>query len=337
MSSDADRPAEPEEVQATEQPVPGGAEQARLDDDERDEAEAFEPVAAEPGTGGALFDTVPEGSIRRARLAAEAASRATVSVVDDASAGAPLAGVTEQGAAADAGLPAPDAASEAAPGADPAAAPPSATSEPGSVAAKPPRPSYVFLAVTTGVSLGLDLASKGWAKAHFENNEGGPTSVVLIDELFSKLSLSFIYAKNRGGAWGLLQDQSEAVRRPFFLVVSVAAIVFIVSLYRKLTPAQRALRWGLPLVLGGALGNLIDRIRYGFVVDFIDFFVAREGRPAWHWPTFNVADIAIVMGVALMAIDMFTSRPKKKKKAEAPVTSDPSVDGATPPTAPPAA
>ncbi|MBI4950976.1 MAG: signal peptidase II [Myxococcales bacterium] len=332
MSSDADRPAEPDEAEVTEQPVPGGAEQARLDEDERDEAEAFEPVAA-PGPGGALFDTVPEGSIRRARLAAEAASRATVSVVDDPSAGAPPAGAADEGADADAVLPAPDAVSGA--GADPAAVPPIATAEP--VAGKLPRPSYVFLAVTTGVSLGLDLASKGWAKAHFENNEGGPTSVVLIDELFSKLSLSFIYAKNRGGAWGLLQDQSEAVRRPFFLVVSVAAIVFIVSLYRKLTPAQRALRWGLPLVLGGALGNLIDRIRYGFVVDFIDFFVAREGRPAWHWPTFNVADIAIVMGVALMAIDMFTSRPKKKKKAETPVTSDPSVDGATPPTAPPAA
>ena len=78
-------------------------------------------------------------------------------------------------------------------------------------------------------------------------------------------------AKNRGGAWGLLQSTSENVRRPFFLLVSVAAIAFIMTLYRRLQPRQRALKWGLPLVLGGALGNVFDRIRYGHVIDFIDF------------------------------------------------------------------
>ena len=78
-------------------------------------------------------------------------------------------------------------------------------------------------------------------------------------------------AKNRGGAWGLLQSANENVRRPFFLLVSVAAITFIVTLYRRLQPKQRALKWGLPLVLGGALGNVFDRIRYGHVIDFIDY------------------------------------------------------------------
>jgi len=124
--------------------------------------------------------------------------------------------------------------------------------------------------------------------------------------------LNLIYAKNRGGAWGLLQNETEALRRPFFLIVSVAAIVFIVSLYRKLAPQQRALMWGLPLVLGGALGNLIDRIRYGFVVDFIDVYTTMGGQVK-HWPTFNVADISICIGVGLMAIDMFTPRSKKTK------------------------
>jgi len=87
-----------------------------------------------------------------------------------------------------------------------------------------------------------------------------------------------------------------------FLFATAAAAVFIISLYRKLEPHQKALKWALPLVLGGALGNLVDRVRYQHVIDFID--------PYHYWPTFNVADIWIVAGVALMAIDMFTPRPK---------------------------
>jgi Signal peptidase (SPase) II len=78
------------------------------------------------------------------------------------------------------------------------------------------------------------------------------------------------------------------------------------TLYRRLQPRQRALQWGLPLVLGGALGNVFDRIRYGHVIDFIDAHVGEH-----HWPTFNVADIAICVGVGLMAVDMFTTKRGK--------------------------
>ncbi len=173
--------------------------------------------------------------------------------------------------------------------------------------------SYLFLFIVTIVSLVADLATKAWAKGYFESVGRTVREVVLIPNF-----MSIIYAKNRGGAWGLLQSESEAIRRPFFLIVSVVAIVFIVSLYRKLAPGQTALKWGLPLVLGGALGNLVDRIRYGFVVDFVDCYLEWGGRVR-HWPTFNVADIAICVGVGLMAIDMFTSRKKKPKKpADAP-------------------
>ena len=138
-------------------------------------------------------------------------------------------------------------------------------------------------------------------------------------------------AKNRGGAWGLLQSTSENVRRPFFLLVSVAAIAFIVTLYRRLQPQQRALKWGLPLVLGGALGNVFDRIRYGHVIDFIDAHTATRVRSApptraigvdHHWPTFNVADIAICVGVGLMAIDMFTSKRGVARRRLAPSRRD---------------
>lgn len=183
-----------------------------------------------------------------------------------------------------------------------------------------PAPSFWFLAVVSLVSLAADLGSKAWAKGALEDPKvyGGKTIRVIGDHV------AFIFAKNRGGAWGLLQDESEAVRRPFFFVVSLAAIVFIVTLYRRVTPQQTALKWGLPLVLGGALGNLVDRIRYGYVVDFIDVHVTSTFR----WPTFNIADIAIVVGVGLMAIDMFTSRKP------APVAAS---SGAPPPPLPAAA
>jgi signal peptidase II len=158
-----------------------------------------------------------------------------------------------------------------------------------------PTPSYAFLVLVSLSTLAADLGSKTWAEHRLEGYPG-------IVEVW-KNHLALILARNRGGAWGLLQSTSENVRRPFFLLVSVAAIAFIMTLYRRLQPHQRALQWGLPLVLGGALGNVFDRIRYGHVIDFIDAHVGEH-----HWPTFNVADIAICVGVGLMAVDMFTSK-----------------------------
>jgi signal peptidase II len=180
-----------------------------------------------------------------------------------------------------------------------------------------PRPSALFLAAVSIISLVSDVGSKLWAEKRLAEY---PTFITLIDN-----HLMFVLAKNKGGAWGLLQGESENVRRPFFLLVSVAAIAFIVTLYRRLQPRQYALKWGLPLVLGGALGNVFDRIRYGYVIDFIDYRAdwIKKGNELFakyspkhivtdHWPTFNVADIAICVGVALMAIDMLTSRRGKK-------------------------
>lgn len=192
-----------------------------------------------------------------------------------------------------------------------------------------PRPSPTFLAVVSIFSLASDVATKLWAEKRLE---GYPGYITVVEN-----HLMFVLAKNKGGAWGLLQGQSENVRRPFFLLVSVAAIAFIVTLYRRLQPRQHALKWGLPLVLGGALGNVFDRIRYGFVIDFIDYRaewirklneLIQKHKPDHivtdHWPTFNVADIAICVGVALMAIDMMTSRRGKKvRAADVPIEPEP--------------
>lgn len=202
------------------------------------------------------------------------------------------------------------------------------------------RPSPVFLAVLAVVTFVADVSTKLWAEARLEDY---PRYVKVVDE-----HLMFVLAKNKGGAWGLLQGQSENVRIPFFLLVSAAAIAFIVTLYRRLLPSQHALKWGLPLVLGGALGNVFDRIRYGYVIDFIDY------RADWvrklnelvasrvsdhvvtdHWPTFNVADVAICVGVGLMAVDMLVARRSRKPSfADVPVEPDVAPPAAT--EAPPA-
>ena len=180
-------------------------------------------------------------------------------------------------------------------------------------------PSFVFFGVVAAVSLVLDVTSKAWAVTELRR-----LTLLGEESVLVKNHLEFSLAFNRGGAWGLFQDASEAVRKPFFLIVSMAALIFIVSLYHRIHPSQRALRWGLPLVLGGALGNLVDRIVRGSVVDFIDYradwvrlmnegiaalanLASRNWHVTEHWPTFNVADISICVGVGLMAIDMITS------------------------------
>jgi signal peptidase II len=172
----------------------------------------------------------------------------------------------------------------------------------------------VFFGTVADICLIADVSSKAWAEIALTRRPSMQPMVLLEEHL------RFALAYNRGGAWGLLQDASESIRRPFFLLVSAAAIAFIVSLYGKLQPEQRALRFGLPCVLGGALGNLADRVTRGSVVDFIDYradwvqgmneLIAKVSS-GWHvtdhWPTFNVADIAICVGVGLMAVDMLTA------------------------------
>lgn len=176
-------------------------------------------------------------------------------------------------------------------------------------AAPLPKPNYLFLIISSIVFLVADLASKEWAAKRLE---GPNTKIVVIDGYWA-----FDLAKNKGGAWGIFGNQPDYVRLPFFFLISAVAVVFIVSLYRKLETRQVALKWALPLVLGGALGNLADRIRHQHVIDFIDWYYVNADGKAVHWPTFNVADVWIVAGVILMGIDMFTPRRKLPTRAPA--------------------
>jgi signal peptidase II len=133
-------------------------------------------------------------------------------------------------------------------------------------------------------------------------------SVRVIDGFWS-----WRYVENPGAAWGLLAGASEELRIPFFFVVSIGAMIFILWFYRKLRDDQHLLVWSLALVFGGAIGNFIDRLHLSYVVDFIDWYVGRH-----HWPTFNLADAAITVGVSLLVLDMFVNKePSKAAEVEA--------------------
>ena len=200
-------------------------------------------------------------------------------------------------------------------------------------ASAPPAPSttplqWVFLLVIAGVTAGLDLWSKAWAIRKLSMPMPRPVPLctpppgqshymyqryALREITWIRDYLDLRYAENCGGAWGLLHGAREGLRKPFFMLVTIGAVIFILYLYRTLEKGQRAMRWALPLVLGGAIGNLVDRMRLGYVVDFID----AHWRDKYHWPTFNVADIAITVGIGLMLLEYILG-PKKAPAAGKP-------------------
>jgi signal peptidase II len=110
---------------------------------------------------------------------------------------------------------------------------------------------------------------------------------------------NLVLAHNKGAAFSFLAAET-GWQRYLFTGIAAAAVIFMIYLLRRHT-GQRLFCWALALILGGALGNLIDRVMYGYVIDFLDFYI-----PGWrwpHWPAFNIADSAIVVGAALFVID----------------------------------
>jgi signal peptidase II len=102
------------------------------------------------------------------------------------------------------------------------------------------------------------------------------------------------YVRNTGAAFGLFAGSAEIFRRPFLIIVSIVAIGFIFNMLRRLYDDEKGLVTALAFILGGAVGNLIDRIFYGEVIDFLDCYWG-----SYHWPAFNVADSFITIGVGL--------------------------------------
>jgi signal peptidase II len=139
----------------------------------------------------------------------------------------------------------------------------------------------------------LDQLSKAWISSHFIYGEG-----LGITRFFN-----LVLAHNQGAAFSFLND-AGGWQRWFFSVIAVVASAWIIWLLRKHIE-QKLFCFGLAMILGGALGNLIDRVAYGYVVDFLDFY-----WNAYHFPAFNLADSAITCGVALLLWDNFVDKPK---------------------------
>jgi len=155
-----------------------------------------------------------------------------------------------------------------------------------------------YLAIAGGVFL-IDQTTKAWAVRRLRL--GDDLSVI-------PGFLNFAYAENPGVAFSMLDDQGSAGRWGLSVVALIAATLVVYFFWRTPRSDDRIMG-ALALLLAGIIGNVVDRLRLGFVVDFIDVQFG-----SWHYPTFNVADMAIVAGAGLLIIDMFLN--KRKRQAE---------------------
>ena len=117
-------------------------------------------------------------------------------------------------------------------------------------------------------------------------------------EVFPSLNMTLCY--NKGAAFSFLSN-AGGWQRWFLMAISFVISLVLVFWLRNVDKNRKSLAWGLALILGGAIGNLIDRTLYGYVIDFIDVYY-----DYWHWPAFNIADSAISIGAGLLILDMFT-------------------------------
>lgn len=142
-----------------------------------------------------------------------------------------------------------------------------------------------WLAISLCIAL-LDQGTKLWIESLFQRGERLPVT--------GFFNIVLVY--NTGAAFSFLSD-AAGWQRYVLIAIAIAAAALIAGLLAQST-ARGVYRWALVLILGGALGNLWDRITMGEVVDFLDFYVG-----AWHWPAFNLADSAICVGAAFLIVD----------------------------------
>ncbi len=125
-------------------------------------------------------------------------------------------------------------------------------------------------------------------------------SIPIIDGFFS-----LTYIRNTGAAFGILAGSGAAFRLPFLVLFSLLAIGFILVMLKRLPERETGLITALAFILGGAIGNLIDRFAYGEVIDFLDFYWA-----GYHWPAFNIADSFITIGVTITIYYLIKAKGK---------------------------
>jgi signal peptidase II len=146
---------------------------------------------------------------------------------------------------------------------------------------------YVLLIITAGLVMALDQATKWLITRHLPFY----SEKTIVSGFFN-----LIHIHNAGGAFGIFAKNSGGLQSMAFIGIAVAAMGLILYLYKKIPDHYPVLAVGLALIFGGASGNLIDRLRIGRVIDFIDFYIG-----SLHWPAFNVADAAITVGMGIFA------------------------------------
>ncbi len=163
-----------------------------------------------------------------------------------------------------------------------------------------------YLVASLGIYL-TDQASKAWAGRRLR----------IEDRTIIRGALDLVYAENRGIAFGQLQEGGQ-FGRWFFVVLASAAAIAVLFYFLRTPRNDDRILGACALLLAGILGNLTDRVRLGFVIDFI---LLHAGQ--YHWPTFNVADASITIGALLLAYDLvFASRKAKETTDHRPLTTD---------------
>lgn len=162
---------------------------------------------------------------------------------------------------------------------------------------------WKLLVIVTVISVVLDQATKLWAIRSLR-----PIGIKTVLRGYFDLR----YSLNTGAAWSFLADADPTFRRWFFLSATLLAMGLIGTMYHRARMEQRAFRWALALLFSGAIGNFIDRVRAGHVVDFISLHI----RDRFQWATFNVADIAITAGLLLLLFDILKTKKKSVPAAE---------------------
>lgn len=140
------------------------------------------------------------------------------------------------------------------------------------------------------VTLVLDRCTKFLIQSRFDLNE----SVSVIDGFFN-----ITYVRNTGVAFGIFSSISSPAKSILLSAFTAVAVAVVVTYSVRSSAGNRLLQVALGFILGGALGNLYDRLTYGYVIDFLEFYVG-----AYHWPAFNVSDSAITTGVVLLALEI---------------------------------
>ena len=163
---------------------------------------------------------------------------------------------------------------------------------------------YGFVLSVAGIALVLDQVTK-W---YIRRTVGLYESIVVLDSFFH-----ITHVRNAGGAFSLFAGVSSTIRLPFFLLVSIVAVTALLLFVRRVEPQHRLLLFGLGAILGGALGNFVDRMMSGEVTDFLDFHWR-----GWYWPAFNVADSFISTGMVILLLYSFFVRDEGHSSPAAP-------------------